>query len=385
MDKLFKISQKILSEHLPMLRMIVPDKPLLPSFGFIRFYSVPFEEKPDLYIEAHNSENSIRIIIKGEDIFDMEIYDQDMDIGIDASFLPSLVNRDIDISFSKDENRCIIESIGSVIKVPFIAPEEFIKFPVANHPLFEMPSVEFTEVMKTIIPFTNKIKESSTGCVHFVADKDTLSIGAINQFSSCSYSKEFENLKDFKFLLSQDSSQLVSSYKGINPCTVVYSNRDYIFDYGNITISCRAMNFQKDVALNFHQLSKQYTERPSDLIGIPHKGIFTEQIERACIFSYKENNTLSMTFQDEGISMVVEDYLTQRSSEQSIECLANLTEEKLNALVDYKAFHTMIKGVHVESFDMMVPTSHGQNINCINSAIYVLENSYVFMIMPMAE
>jgi DNA polymerase III sliding clamp (beta) subunit (PCNA family) len=375
MDKLFTIDQSALFNATRVIAKTIPDKAIIPAHEYIRLYDVDGA----LGVYAVNTENSTTVTVP-----EIE-FEKPFDIAIDSSFLRPLKNREMKLTFSLEDNRCVITCINSRWEVPTIHP---IDMPVIHHtwePLIELEGEQLKNILETVAPFTLNELTASISNIHFKSEDGYLNIGATNRFSCGIYSLKMNNNREVSFMISKDTCDLITNIIDHGK-VYVYTGSDkamqFVSSWG--TVTALGMDFENNPVNNYYKLSQRYLKRNHDIIKILDKTYFKEQIQKASVFSPINKKMLVVDILDEKLHIQVEDFMLKRKSEQEIDVVLEKRGTATKFIVSSEHLMRVITHTPSLGFDIEIPLENGENMECIKEPLVIQDQGFIFLIMPLS-
>lgn len=377
MKELFVIDQEKLFNMTRVIARTIPDKAIIPAHEYIRITSI---EDGMIEVFAGNAENNTAVAITGVQ------YSEPFSVAIEHSFLKPLKKREVDLTFSLDNNRCIITCVNSRWEVPVMPVEDIPEIKHDWQPLTQIDGLTLKEVMEAITPFAYSDETASISNIHFKSENGKLSIGASNRFSCGCYAFDMkENTREVSFMISKETCELISNIIDVDEISVYMGgDKAMRFVSGWGTVTSMGHVFENNPVNNYHLLSQRYIDREHDVIKVIDKLYFKEQIRKAAAFSPADKRMLMVDILDSKLHMQVEDYMAGRKSEQDIDILLEREGTASKFIVAYGHLLKVIANTQSLGIDIEIPKSNGEGMTTIKEPLVIQDNGYVFLVMPLS-
>ena len=374
MKKIFEIDQYELVEKTRVIAKTIPDKAIIPANEYVHLKSFEGE----LMISASNPENTTRLTLESA------VFDEPFDICIDNSFLKPLSKREIPLTFSLDENRCVITCKDSKWEIPIIDPKNFPELEKDWKSFFTLDADLLKETLNKVSPFTFQDQGTSISKIHFKNTPEYLCIGASNHFSCCLNKIHQAIEKEISFLLSRETASLIQDI-ATEGTVDIYSSEDGALKFQCLDRSVATVGhaFEGNPVNDYALLAKKYLDREHDVITVVDKEYFKDQVKKAIAFSPYDMKALLIHVLESKLMLEVEDYISHKRSIQELEVILTAVGDVTLMGLPYDHLVKILSCVKKESIEMEIPLSHGEDMKCIKDPVLVQDDGYIYMIMPL--
>lgn len=291
------------------------------------------------------------------------------------------------LTFSQDENRCVITCKDSKWEVPIIPVQDFPELEKDDwEEIYSMDAGPLKEILNNVAAFTFLDPGTSISKIHFKQTENYISIGASNHFSCCQRKIDMHSAteQDISFLISRETASLIGDIAK-EGTVEIYKSQDGCLKFQCVdnSVACVRHSFEGNPVNDYYQLCKKYIDREHDTISIVDKDYLKDQVKKAIAFSPYDMKALLIHILGGRLRLEVEDYISHKRSVQEIEILMEQKGDATLMGLPYDHLIKVLGCIKGESLEMEIPLSHGGDTRCIKEPVLVQDEDYIYMIMPL--
>lgn len=386
MKKLFSINQSIFLEYSKIVFDNVQKKVIMLAYDYVKIHGISNKKDNFIEITSINPGNIVTAIIP-----EVEVFEKEFTIIIESSLADILMNKDIDLLFSINEEDpciCTVECPGSKWEISLLKEEEYPIIKSEWSPFAQIHAGQLFKALSRSLVFNLAEPSFAVGNIHLVSTKEYFTIGSTNNFSMQAFKFSEPLDKEFKMMLTKESAAIIKDIcKDLNDELIsVYSTnngKDFMFRTEHCFVETIGPAFDYQIANDYIKLAQAFIEREHDSIEIHDKSLFKEQINKAVIFAQANSKVLKIELKPNQLYFEIDDSLRHRKSMQYFDCFFEPKGTASAIGVNYEFLIKIINCTKEDIVKIEIPTEDAGGHNCIGAAIVVQDDQSIYMLQPL--